>query len=122
MGRVPQSEVRDVYTLLDVLVLPRRRIRLTELVTPLKPLEAMATGTAVLASDIGGHAELVVDGRTGLLFDTDSPDSLVRQAIRLGSAPGLRQELSERARRFVSSERTWDRVVARYLPAYRAGA
>jgi PEP-CTERM/exosortase A-associated glycosyltransferase len=117
-GRVPHGEVRDIYTLLDVLVLPRRRIRLTELVTPLKPLEAMAAGTAVLASDIGGHAEIVRDGDTGLLFHAESRDSLVSQAVRLGSGPSLRRDLVERARKFVTAERRWDRVVARYLPAY----
>jgi PEP-CTERM/exosortase A-associated glycosyltransferase len=117
-GRIPHGQVRDVYTLLDVLVLPRRRIRLTELVTPLKPLEAMAVGTAVLASDIGGHAEIVRDGHNGLLFPAESRPGLVSQAVRLASAPALRAELAGRARQFVTAERTWDRIVARYLPAY----
>jgi glycosyltransferase involved in cell wall biosynthesis len=118
VGRVPQDQVRDLYTLLDVLVLPRRRIRLTEMVTPLKPLEAMGVGVPVLASDIGGHAELVADGVTGLLFKTESQDSLVTQAVRLAVEPGLRQHLTHNARRFIEAERTWDRVVARYRPAY----
>lgn len=117
-GRLPQSEVRDIYTLLDVFVLPRRRIRLTEMVTPLKPLEAMAAGTAVLASDIGGHTELIDDGRTGLLFRTDSRDSLAQQAMRLGGDRSLRGRLVEGGRRFVERERTWDRIVAGYLPVY----
>jgi glycosyltransferase involved in cell wall biosynthesis len=117
-GRLPQQAVRDVYTLLDVFVLPRRRIRLTEMVTPLKPLEAMAAGTAVLASDIGGHSELIDDGHTGLLFETESPDSLAKQAIRLGTDPKLRRHLVEGGRRFVERERTWDRIVAGYLPVY----
>jgi glycosyltransferase involved in cell wall biosynthesis len=118
-GRLPQEEVHDIYTLLDVFVLPRRRIRLTELVTPLKPLEAMAAGTPVLASDIGGHAELITDGRTGLLFKAESRESLGEQAIRLAMDPELRQRLVAGARRFVESERTWDRIVPGYLPAYR---
>jgi PEP-CTERM/exosortase A-associated glycosyltransferase len=117
-GRLPQQAVRDVYTLLDVFVLPRRRIRLTEMVTPLKPLEAMAAGTAVLASDIGGHTELIDDGHTGLLFETESPESLAKQAIRLGTEPELRRHLVEGGRRFVARERTWDRIVAGYLPVY----
>jgi PEP-CTERM/exosortase A-associated glycosyltransferase len=117
-GRLPQAEVRDIYTLLDVFVLPRRRIRLTEMVTPLKPLEAMAAGTAVLASDIGGHTELIDDGRTGLLFRTDSRESLTKQAMRLGEDPDLRRRLVEGGRRFVERERTWDRIVAGYRPVY----
>jgi PEP-CTERM/exosortase A-associated glycosyltransferase len=121
-GRIPQEEVRDLYTLVDVLILPRRRMRLTELVTPLKPLEAMAVGTPILASDIGGHTELVTDGDTGLLFKTESRESLVEQAVRLASDGGLRQHVAAQARRFVETERTWDRVVANYGSAYRRAA
>jgi glycosyltransferase involved in cell wall biosynthesis len=117
-GRVPQERVRDFYSLIDVFVLPRRRIRLTELVTPLKPLEAMALGIPVLASDIGGHAELVNDGETGLLFKAESSESLVEQASRLARDPGLRAQLGAAGRRWVESERLWDRIVARYLPLY----
>ena len=119
VGRIPQEQVRELYTLLDVLVLPRRRIRLTDLVTPLKPLEAMATGTAVLASDIGGHVELVQDGETGLLFKAESPSSLVEQAIRLGEDAELRRRLANNARCWVESQRTWDRIVAGYMPVYQ---
>lgn len=64
-GRVSHAQVRAYYDLVDVLVFPRTRIRLTDLVTPLKPLEAMAMGKPVLASDVGGHRELIEDGRTG---------------------------------------------------------
>ncbi len=117
-GRLPQEQVRDLYTILDVLVLPRRRMRLTDLVTPLKPLEAMATGTAVLASDVGGHAELIQDGETGLLFKAESRDSLVEQAVRLGEDAELRRRLTANARRWVEAERTWDRIVVGYLPVY----
>ena len=120
-GRIPQDEVRDLYSVIDVLVLPRRRIRLTEMVTPLKPLEAMAAGTAVLASDIGGHTELIDDRETGVLFKTESGDSLVEQAIRLGGQPELRARIADNARRFIREERTWDRIVPRYLPLYRGG-
>jgi PEP-CTERM/exosortase A-associated glycosyltransferase len=121
-GRVPQERVRDFYSLLDVFVLPRRRIRLTELVTPLKPLEAMAMGIPVLASDIGGHAELVSDGETGLLFKAESPESLVEQAGRLARDRDLRAQLSSAGRRWVETERSWERIVARYLPVYEGAA
>lgn len=121
-GRISQEEVRDLYTLVDVLILPRRRMRLTELVTPLKPLEAMAVGTPILASDIGGHAELVVDGDTGVLFKTESRESLVEQAVRLASDPALREHVAGQARRFVEAERTWDHVVAAYRTAYGRAA
>jgi glycogen(starch) synthase len=60
-GRVPHAEVQRYYGLIDVLIYPRRSMRLTDLVTPLKPLEAMAQGKLVLASDVGGHRELITD-------------------------------------------------------------
>jgi PEP-CTERM/exosortase A-associated glycosyltransferase len=122
LGRVPQDQVRDLYTLLDVIVLPRRRMRITELVTPLKPLEAMAAGIPVLASDVGGQAELIADGQTGLLFKAESRESLVEQATRLAGDPELRRHVIASARRWVRDERTWDRSVAAYLPAYRGAA
>jgi PEP-CTERM/exosortase A-associated glycosyltransferase len=122
MGRVPQDQVADIYTLLDVLVLPRRRTRLTELVTPLKPLEAMAMSKSVLASDVGGHVELIQDGRTGLLFEAENRDSLVTRARALGSDSGLRERLGREAHHYVSAGRTWDRLVTRYLPVYAGAA
>ena len=67
-GRVPHQEVNDYYSLIDVFVCPRLKMRLTDLVTPLKPLESMAMGKAVLASDVGGHKELIDNERTGMLF------------------------------------------------------
>ena len=79
-------------------MLPRRRTRLTELVTPLKPLEAMAMSKSVLASDVGGHVELIQDGKTGLLFEAENRDSLVTRARALGSDPGLRERLGREAR------------------------
>lgn len=71
VGRVPHSEVERYYALADVMAYPRKRSRLTDLVTPLKPLEAMAQGKIVAASDVGGHRELVTHGQTGILFAPD---------------------------------------------------
>jgi glycosyltransferase involved in cell wall biosynthesis len=119
VGRVSQAEVRDIYGLLDVLVLPRRRMRLTELVTPLKPLEAMAMAKTVLASDVGGHAELIRHEETGMLFPAESRDALVSQAVRLGKTASLRRDLGEAGQRYVSGQHTWDGLVRRYLPLYQ---
>jgi len=117
-GRVPHQEVARYYDLLDALVYPRRSIRLTELVTPLKPLEAMAQGRIVLASDVGGHRELVRDGETGFLFPAGDADALA-QAIATAlerRADWLR--IAANARRFVEAERNWAASVARYEPVY----
>jgi PEP-CTERM/exosortase A-associated glycosyltransferase len=117
-GQVPYHRVTDYYSLIDVFVCPRRRMRLTELVTPLKPLEAMAAGLPVLASDVGGLAELIEHNSTGLLFRAEDASAFVREALRLASDGGLRARLGARAREHVRSERSWSRVVSRYPAIY----
>lgn len=118
-GQVPHRGILDYYSLLDVFVCPRLPMRLTELVTPLKPLEAMATGCPVLASDVGGLAELIEHGVTGLLFRAGSREAFVEAASELGGSPELRGLLGKRGRQAVVDERTWSRVVSGYLPLYR---
>jgi PEP-CTERM/exosortase A-associated glycosyltransferase len=119
-GQVPYAQVRAFYALTDVFVCPRRRMRLTELVTPLKPLEAMAMARPVLASDVGGLAELIRHGETGLLFPADSPEAFVEQAAALARRPDFRERLGQRAREAVLAERTWPAVVRRYADLYAA--
>jgi glycogen(starch) synthase len=119
-GQVPHDEVKDYYSIMDVFVCPRRRMRLTELVTPLKPLEAMAMGRVVLASDVGGHLELIEHGKTGLIFKAEDHDDFVRQALLACEDRRVRCQIGGAARRYVEAERTWSRVVANYLPMYEA--
>ena len=118
-GRVPHSEVNDYYSLVDVFVCPRLRMRLTELVTPLKPLESMAMGKTVLASDVGGHRELIEKDRTGVLFTAESGDDLVKQSVRLAKDPALRADIGEAGRQFVSRERSWAKLAQRYVEIYQ---
>lgn len=113
-GRVPQSQVGRYYGLVDLLVFPRKSMRLTELVTPLKPLEAMAQRKLVLASDVGGHRELIRDDDTGWLFAPDDPRAL---ADRVADVAGRRSEwgrILDSGLYFVTNERTWTRSVANY--------
>ena len=118
-GRVPHSEVQRYYELIDVLAYPRLPMRLTELVTPLKPLEAMAQGRIFVASDVGGHRELISDGETGFLFRAGSAEAL-EQSLEDVLARRLHwQHIREQARRFVEVERTWANSVARYPQVYR---
>ncbi len=117
-GRVPHSEVQRYYDLIEVLVYPRLSMRLTELVTPLKPLEAMAQGRLVAASDVGGHRELIRDGETGVLFKTNDPADLSVNVLRLLEDPGRWPGLKANARRYVESERNWPSSVARYEDVY----
>lgn len=118
-GRVPHAEVQRYYGLVDYFVYPRRSMRLTELVTPLKPLEAMAARQLVLASDIGGHRELVRDGVTGFLFPPDDPAALARRVIDAVRGPGA-DAMRDAARHFIETERTWTASASHYKPMYAA--
>ena len=119
-GRVPHDEVQDYYNLVDIFVYPRLSMRLTDLVTPLKPLEAMAQGRLVLASDVGGHRELIRDGETGQLFHAGSIEDLQRAVLAMLRDRAGWQAQREAGRRFVETERTWAASVARYRDVYAA--
>ncbi|MDN4053741.1 glycosyltransferase, exosortase A system-associated [Massilia sp. YIM B02763] len=117
-GRVPHEQVNAYYDLLDVLVYPRLSMRLTDLVTPLKPLEAMAQGRILAASDVGGHLELIADGKTGVLFRADDPDSLADKVGALLESQQKWPALRQAGREYVELERNWPVSVARYKPIY----
>lgn len=118
-GRVAHNEVQRYYELIDVLAYPRLPIRLTELVTPLKPLEAMAQGRMLVASDVGGHRELIRHGETGFLFRAGDPASLAAAIEDLLAKRPLWPQIRRQARSFVEVERTWADSVARYREVYR---
>jgi len=118
VGRVPHDQVERYYSLTDILAYPRKAQRLTDLVTPLKPLEAMAQGKLVAASDVGGHRELIDDGVTGTLFPADDPAGA---AAAIGDMFAARESWNKRrddARAFVQNERSWDANIQRYDPVY----
>jgi hypothetical protein len=110
--------VSRYYGLIDALVYPRLPIRLTELVTPLKPLEAMAQRRLVIASDVGGHQELIHDGETGFLFRAGRVETLVEIISHVLKHREGWPSILHRARALVESERTWPRSVQRYGDVY----
>ena len=118
VGRVPFEQVSRYYSLADVMVFPRESIRLTELVTPLKPLESMAQFKPVIASDIGGHRELIVDGETGFLFPADNAAALASKIIEVIDNEILLKQISEQGLTFVREERNWLNTAKQYLPVY----
>jgi glycogen synthase len=119
MGRVPHTEVERFYSVIEILVYPRKKMRLTDLVTPLKPLEAMAQLKLVAASDVGGHRELIEDGVTGTLFAPDDPKSLADSVAALFEAREKWDERRKTARKFVEQDRNWSSNISRYEPVYR---
>lgn len=119
-GRVPHAEVDRYYGLIDILVYPRISIRLTELVTPLKPLEAMAQGKICAASNVGGHRELIKDGETGYLFAADDADALAQTIKQALAARDDWPAIRRAGRDFVVQQRNWKASVANYAPVYEA--
>lgn len=117
-GRVPHDEVNRYYDLVDVLVYPRHPMRLTELVTPLKPLEAMAQGRLMVASDVGGHKELIQDGKTGVLFRAGNSVDLASKVVSLLKDEQGWDSMKKNGRQFVETERNWVASVARYRGVY----
>ena len=119
-GRVPHQDVNTYYDLIKVLAYPRHPMRLTELVTPLKPLEAMAQGQLFVASDVGGHKELVQHNQTGVLFKAGSADALAQSLLGLLNNPDLWPVLKTNGREFVENVRNWKNSVANYVGPYEA--
>ena len=119
-GRVPHSEVGKYYSLVDLLVYPRKAMRLTDLVTPLKPLEAMAQGKPVIASDVGGHKELIIDNKTGFLFKAGDVEQLSERIVTLLNDKETLKSVLVHGRDYVENVRNWQNSVSNYLPLYQS--
>lgn len=118
-GRVPHAEVDAYYALIEVLVYPRLSKRITELVTPLKPLEAFAMGKGVIGSDVGGIKELLRDCDAGRLFASGSADALAAALSEwVETSEEARAQERAAAKDAVARSRTWEGQVARIVPVY----
>ncbi|WP_433464476.1 glycosyltransferase family 4 protein [Spirillospora sp. CA-128828] len=118
-GRVPMESVRRYHALLDVFAVPRTADRVCQLVTPLKPIEAMAGGIPVIASDVKALREIVEPGVTGALTVPEEPEAWANCLEDLAYSPERRQKIGRSAREWVAAERTWRAVTAGYRAAYR---
>ncbi|HQV04292.1 MULTISPECIES: TIGR04063 family PEP-CTERM/XrtA system glycosyltransferase [unclassified Novosphingobium] len=119
VGRVPHSEVERYYALVDVMAYPRKKSRLTDLVTPLKPLEAMAQRQLVAASDVGGHRELISDGVTGTLFPPDDPAACAAALADLLGAPRIWNQRRAAGLAHVAKSHDWALNIHRYHDVYQ---
>ncbi len=117
-GRIPHGKVQDYYNQVDIFVYPRLSMRLTDLVTPLKPLEAMAQGRLVVASDVGGHKELINHGHNGYLFKANDADALAATVLDLLNQPEQWEQLRVAGRLYVEQERNWTKSVSFYKNIY----
>jgi len=122
-GRVPAAKVRQFHALLDVFVVPRTPDRVCQLVTPLKPVEAMASGLCVVTSEVKALTEIVKHEVTGMQTVPQDPVSLADCLERLLYSPDIRRKLGDNAREWAARDRTWAHNAARYRDAYaRLGA
>ena len=118
-GRIPHEEVDSYYDLIDILVYPRRRMRLTEIVTPIKPIEAMAKGQNILASDVGGHREIIGDQVTGKLFEADSVDDFLMKINEMLDDRQSLSRLAENARAHVARRHSVEMAAERYAQIFK---
>lgn len=118
-GRIAHDSVLDYYSIMDICVYPRKRTKETGLVTAPKPLEAMASGKAIIGSDVGGIEELISEEETGVLFESGNIDDVAKQCVSLVSASWKRELLGQRTRHWVEGNRNWITIVAGYTEIYR---
>lgn len=116
-GRVPPAQAVRWHRALDVFVVPRRDVEVARTVTPLKPVEAMAVGRPVVASDLPALAEVVGAPGAGLLVRPEDPRALADRLRDLQADPALRRRLAARGRD-VAATRTWRAMALRYRTVY----
>lgn len=116
-GRVSRGAAHLWHQALDIFAVPRRDVDVARTVTPLKPIEAMATGRPVVASDLPALAEIVQVPGSGLLVRPDDASDLARALVRLARDESLRADLGLRGRAFAET-RTWSALTQRYADVY----
>jgi len=109
-GRLPHQDLGDWYSLIDIAPFPRKPVPVSELVTPLKPLEMMAMKKAVVVSSVDALSDMVKDQETGLVFEKGRSEDMADCMALLLDDKQLRQRLGKNARKVVIRERTWDQA------------
>lgn len=120
LGEIPNSDMPRQYADCDVVVIPSVRVKGVEEASSILLLEAMASGRPVVASDIGGLRESIVDGKTGLLIPDQQPEAIASSVISLATDTKRYDEVVRAARAYVEKERTWTSVAGKHLEVYRA--
>jgi len=109
-GRVPHEEVEDYYSIVDIAPFPRLPLPVTEMVSPLKPFEAMAMEKAVIASDVMALAEIITDDMNGILFRKGEVEDLSAKLSTLIQDKEKRAKLGVNAREWVVENRDWEKI------------
>jgi exopolysaccharide biosynthesis WecB/TagA/CpsF family protein len=119
-GQGPDA-IRELYHLADIVLVPSVHSENVEEATSLSALEAMAAGRPLIAGNVGGLAEMVVDGDTGLLVSIDAV-ALARAILRLANSPELSARLGAAARSYVAEHHSHLQAAAAYEEIYRRAA
>ena len=117
-GRVSHDEVQRYYSLIDIAPLPRKGLRVCELVSPLKPFEAMASGKVLITSSVQALAEIVDDGKTGLVFEKDNAKDLAAKLELVLTDSDLRNKIGKNANKWVLENHSWDVISKRVTDIY----
>jgi len=118
IGNVPHEDIARYYSIIDIFVVPRIDAKVCHLVTPLKPLEAMAMGKCIVASNVGGLNELIEDGKTGILFKPEDCTDLANKINNLISDSEVRLAIGLNALEYVRKERNWNDLCKKYIDVY----
>lgn len=122
IGRVPHDEVKEYLSIFDATTCLRKRRDVTELVTPLKPLESMASGILVLGSDVAPVKDLLdgEDGPRGIIVPAEDIDAIGRALTEITNSERLPQGvMASRARLWVVDYRSWDSLARHVQNLYR---
>tara|TARA_B100000212_G_scaffold89121_1_gene65337 strand:- start:4542 stop:6623 length:2082 start_codon:yes stop_codon:yes gene_type:complete len=117
-GRIPHDDVQRYYSLIDIAPLPRKGLRVCELVSPLKPFEAMGAGKVLITSSVQALAEIVQDGITGMVFEKDNSADLADKLETAILDEKLRKNIGENANRWVIENHSWDVISQRVTSLY----
>ena len=117
-GRVSHDEVQRYYSLIDIAPLPRKGLRVCELVSPLKPFEAMGAGKVLITSNVEALAEIVNDGETGFVFEKDNTQDLADKLELTIINKELRDRIGLNAHNWVKDTHSWEVISQRVIDVY----
>jgi glycosyltransferase involved in cell wall biosynthesis len=118
-GDIPYEDIRSYYSIIDLICLPRKGCQVCELVTPLKPFEAMSMGKPLLASNVNPLLRIIDHKSTGLIHEKDDVGDIVDKIIMIMDDKNLLNHLKKNSRKWVIENRKWDVCVDHIIFKYK---
>ena len=118
IGRIQRDFIRNYYSIVDIIVIPRKNTRVCRLVTPLKQLEAMAMEKVVITSDLPALREMIKPGISGDVFEAENANDLANKILFYLTDQIERDKLSIKARVYVQNNYDWNKIVFKYRDIY----